>query len=99
MALRSTRELDELKHKLLRMAAHAETSVRHAIQALVDRDDALALRVREEEAVLDQFEVQLDEQSIHLLTHAPAPADLPVISVRRNTPHTPHPVTSYAPTC
>ena len=87
MALNSTRELDELKQKLLRMAAHAETSVRHAIQALVDRDDALALRVREEEAVLDQFEVQLDEQSIHLLTQAPAPADLRFIAVGMKISH------------
>jgi len=87
MALHSTRELDELKQKLLRMAAHAETTVRHAIQALVDRDDDLALRVRAEELVLDQFEVQLDEQSIHLLTQAPAPADLRFIAVGMKISH------------
>ncbi len=69
------------------MAAHAEATVRHAIQTLADRDDNLALRVREEEAVLDQFEIQLDEQSIHLLTQAPAPADLRFIAVGMKISH------------
>src|SRR5258708_20985488 len=98
MALNSTRELDELKQKLLRMAAHAETTVRLAIQALVDRDDNLALRVREEEAVLDQFEVQLDEQSIRLLTQAPAPADLRFIAVGMKISHDLEPVGDEATT-
>ena len=39
-------DLDNLKQKLLAMASHAETAVNHAVQALVERDYDLALRVK-----------------------------------------------------
>ena len=39
-------ELDELQQKLLTMASHAETAVNQAVQALIQRDHDLALRVQ-----------------------------------------------------
>jgi phosphate transport system protein len=39
-------ELAELKEKLLLMAGHAETAVREALQALLERDEQLARRVK-----------------------------------------------------
>jgi phosphate uptake regulator len=40
-------ELDALKQRLLKMASHAEAAVGLALQALTQRDDDLALQVKE----------------------------------------------------
>jgi len=73
--------LDTLKQKLLTMASHAETAVNQAVQALVQRDTALALRVKEDDRVIDQFEVEIDELAIHLLTKAPLATNLRLVTV------------------
>src|SRR5216110_2443330 len=74
-------ELDNLKQKLLAMASHAETAVNHAVQALVERDYSLALQVKEDDKVLDQFEIEIDDLAIHLLAKAPLASDLRLITV------------------
>jgi phosphate transport system protein len=74
-------DLDDLKQKLLTMAGHAETAVNEALRALVQRDYALALRVKENDTVLDQFEVDIDDMAIHLLAKAPLASDLRFVTV------------------
>lgn len=74
-------ELGELKHVLLAMASHAETAVKQAVKALVTRDYDLAVRVRADDAVIDRYEVDLDEMSIQLLAKAPLASDLRLITV------------------
>ncbi len=74
-------ELDGLKQKLLLMASHAETAVNQAVQALVQRDSDLAQQVRENDRVIDQFEVEIDELVIQLLTKAPLAANLRLVTV------------------
>ena len=73
--------LDELRQKLLTMASHAETAVNQALQALLHRDHDLAVRVRENDRIIDQFEVEIDEQVIQLLTRAPLAANLRLVTV------------------
>jgi len=73
--------LDELKQRLLTMASHAETAVNRAVQALTQRDLDLALRVKEEDRVIDQFEVEVDEMAIQLLTKAPLATNLRLVTV------------------
>jgi len=73
--------LDELRQKLLTMASHAETAVNQAVQALVQRDHDLALRVRENDRIIDQFEVEIDEMVIQLLTRAPLATNLRLVTV------------------
>src|SRR5436190_2560023 len=75
------KELSDLKEKLLTMASHAESAVKNAIEALTNRDYDLACRVREQDAVLDRFEVEVDNMSIHLLAKAPLASDLRLITV------------------
>jgi len=75
------KELANLKTKLLTMASHAETAVKNAVEALTNRDYDLACRVREQDAVLDRFEVEVDEAAIHLLAKAPLASDLRLITV------------------
>jgi phosphate transport system protein len=74
-------EMNELKEKLLTMASQAESATSRAVQALVERDDDLARRVQEDDAVLDRFELEVDETSIGLLAKAPLASDLRLITV------------------
>ena len=74
-------ELGELKQKLLTMASHAETAVNEGIRALVERDHDLALRVRDNDSVLDRYEVEVDEMAIHILAKAPLASDLRFVTV------------------
>ena len=55
--------LDTLKQKLLTMASHAETAVNEAVQALVQRDIDLALRVRKTTASLTSLKSRLTTSS------------------------------------
>ena len=73
-------ELDVLKQKLLTMASHAETAVNEALQALTQRDHDLALRVKENDRVIDQFEVEIDDLVIQLLTKAPLASNLRLVT-------------------
>lgn len=74
-------EMSKLKDSLLAMASHAESAVTRAIRALVERDDALARQVQQDDNILDQFEIEIDDTAIHLLAKAPLATDLRLITV------------------
>jgi phosphate transport system protein len=74
-------ELTELKQKLLTMASHAESAVNLALEALVNRNLDLALKVKDDDQVIDQFEVEVDELAIQLLSKAPLASDLRFVTV------------------
>src|SRR5947208_1151196 len=74
-------ELNALKEKLLTMASHAEAAVNQSVQALANRDLELALRVKDNDRVLDQFEIEIDDLAIHLLAKAPLATDLRFVTV------------------
>jgi phosphate transport system protein len=74
-------ELSGLKDTLLTMASHAETAVKRAIDAIIQRDYNLAMRVRADDVVIDRFEVDVDEMAIRLLAKAPLARDLRLIAV------------------
>src|ERR1017187_6657585 len=73
--------LDALRQKILAMASRAETAVNQSVQALVQRDYDLAVRVRQDDNIIDQFEVEIDEMAIVLLTKAPLASNLRLITV------------------
>jgi phosphate transport system protein len=73
--------LDTLKQKLLTMASHTETAVNQSMQSLVQRDLGLAMRVKEDDRVIDQFEVEIDDLVIQLLTKAPLATNLRLVTV------------------
>jgi phosphate transport system protein len=75
------KELADLKDKLLKMASYAEQAVKQAVDALVRRDCELAQRVRDDDGVLDRYEVEIDEMAIRLLAKAPLASDLRLITV------------------
>jgi phosphate transport system protein len=74
-------EMTRLKESLLAMASHAESAVSRAIRALVERDEALARKVEDDDNVLDQFEIDVDDTAIHILAKAPLATDLRLTTV------------------
>ena len=74
-------EITALKNVLLTMASHAESAVNDAVEALVNRDYDLAVRVRGDDEVIDRYEVEVDETAIGLLAKAPLATDLRFIAV------------------
>jgi phosphate transport system protein len=87
MSVHFSQELDDLKQRLLTMAGHAETAVKRAMQAFANRDDDLARRVKEDDNILDQFEIEVDELGIHLLAKAPLASELRLITVAMKICH------------
>jgi phosphate transport system protein len=87
MSLHFEHEIDDLKQKLLVMASHSESAVRRAIKALVERDEALARQVKEDDNILDQFEVEIDEIAVHLLAKAPLATELRFITMAMKISH------------
>jgi phosphate transport system protein len=73
--------LDALRQKILLMASRAETAVNESVQALVQRDFDLAVRVRRDDEIIDRFEIEIDEMAIVLLTKAPLASNLRLITV------------------
>jgi len=73
--------IENLRQKLLVMASHTEKSVNDAIQALAQRDHDLALRVKADDDMIDQCEVEIDDLAIQLLTKAPLATNLRLVTV------------------
>ncbi len=73
--------LDSLRHKLLMMASRAEAAVNESVQALMQRDHDLAVRVRADDSVIDKLEIEIDEMAIQLLTKAPLASNLRLVTV------------------
>lgn len=70
-------ELDAARNQLMEMGGLVEQQLHDAAQALINQDDELAGRVRENDARVNQFEVDLDEQCIHIIARRqPAASDL-----------------------
>lgn len=73
--------IESLRQKLLVMASHAEKSVHEAVQALMQRNHDLALRVKADDDVIDKYEIEIDEMAIQLLTKAPLASNLRLVTV------------------
>jgi phosphate transport system protein len=74
-------DLADFKRMLLTMGGHAETIVRKSLKALVERDDDIAWKVMQDDKIIDQFEIDVDEQAIVLLSRAPLAGDLRLITI------------------
>src|SRR6056297_2237742 len=70
-------ELDAARSLLMEMGGLVEQQVHDAAQALINQDDELAGRVRKDDARINQLEVDIDEQCIHIIARRqPAASDL-----------------------
>ncbi|HXB60832.1 MAG TPA: phosphate signaling complex protein PhoU [Candidatus Acidoferrales bacterium] len=80
-------DLDVLKQRLLTMANHAEKAVTEALQALDQRDDDLALQVKQSDRVINRFEIEIDDLVIQQLIKAPLATDLRTVTASVKISH------------
>jgi len=74
-------ELQQLKEKILKMGSLVEDALKNSIQALVDRDNAVASRVIDSDRVINTLDVEIDEESIRLIAlRQPKAGDLRFIT-------------------
>ena len=80
--------LDILRDKLLLLGGKTEEALHRAMQSLTERDSELAQKVKKEDKVIDEMELEIDRLSIEILAlQQPAAHDLRfVISVAKITP-------------
>ena len=74
-------ELEALKQTLLAMGGLVEDQIRRVMQALTERDDALAQEVIDRDRQVNAYDVEVDETCVNLLAlHQPAAGDLRFIT-------------------
>ncbi len=77
MPVRFDSDLGKLKHKLLHMGAIAERMIQNINSVLIDRAEDLLSKIFEDEKSLDQMQVEIDEETIRLISvYTPVAADL-----------------------
>jgi phosphate transport system protein len=74
-------ELDALKQTLLAMGALVEDQIRRVMNALTERDDALAQNVIDRDQQVNAYDVEIDEKCVELLAlYQPTAGDLRFIT-------------------
>jgi len=74
-------ELNDLKKKLLLMGSSVESQLQDVLQALIERNSDLAIRVVENDLLINVLDVEIDETCLRLLAlHHPTAGDLRFIT-------------------
>ncbi|SPH17843.1 Phosphate-specific transport system accessory protein PhoU [Defluviimonas aquaemixtae] len=74
------RDLEGVQALLMKMGGMVETSITEAAQALQERDDDLAEKVRAGDRAIDELEVRINEDCARLIAlRAPAARDLRIV--------------------
>lgn len=74
-------ELKDLKNDILKMGAFAEEAIHNSIEALKNRDEALAKSIIDNDVKVDELELVIDEKCIDLIArHQPMARDLRFIT-------------------
>lgn len=60
-------ELEKIKGRILKMGGFVEDAIRKSIRALVERDRELALQVIDGDAIVNNFDVEIEEECIRFL--------------------------------
>ncbi len=70
-------EFDRIKSKILMMGSLVEDQIRNALTALIERDEALARQVIENDHKVNTFDVEIDEMALDaLVRYQPVARDL-----------------------
>lgn len=81
MERRLDAELNDLKAKILLMRSVVESQLLDTLHALTSRDASLAMRVIQNDQAVDKLDIEIDEDSLHLLAlYHPTAGDLRFIT-------------------
>ncbi len=67
MTLQKERDIEALKERVLKMGGFVEDSIRKSVTALVERDRNLAIAVIDGDAIVNNFDVEIEEECIRFL--------------------------------
>jgi phosphate transport system protein len=67
MAIQKEQDIEALKERLLKMGGFVEESIRKSVTALVERDQSLAIGVIDGDAIVNNFDVEIEEECIRFL--------------------------------
>ncbi len=77
MTVHLQRDLESLKHHILSIGTYVEEAIDRAVDAMVRRDEKLALSVIVADAEIDRMEVEVEEECLKLLAlYQPVAGDL-----------------------
>jgi phosphate transport system protein len=80
MSVHLQREIDKLKKSLLSLCALVEDQVQSSLQAVMNRDEALAREIIDRDLKIDHLEVEVEEECLKTLAlHQPVATDLRLI--------------------
>lgn len=75
-------ELQRLKDKILKMGSMVEDAIKNSVQALVERDNTLAVNVIDNDRLVNTLDVEIDEEAIRLIAlRQPKASDLRFITM------------------
>ena len=64
MSSQKEQELGKLKERILAMGGFVEDAIRKSVKALVERDRDLAIQVIDGDAIVNNFDVEIEEECI-----------------------------------
>jgi phosphate transport system protein len=67
MALQKEQDIEALKQRVLKMGGFVEESIRKSVKALVERDRTLAIEVIDGDAIVNNYDVEIEEECIRFL--------------------------------
>ncbi len=67
MLTQKEQELEKLKEKILTMGGLVEDAIRKSVTALVERDRELAIQVIDGDAIVNNYDVEIEEECIRFL--------------------------------
>ncbi len=74
-------QLDELRTRLLEMSALVESAIYHSVRSLVEKNEAQAQQVMQNESRINQMEIEIDDLATRLLAlQQPMATDLRLIT-------------------
>jgi phosphate transport system protein len=67
MAIQKEQDIEKLKELILKMGAFVEDAIRKSVTALVERDRELAISVIDGDAIVNNYDVEIEEECIRFL--------------------------------
>lgn len=67
MPTQKEQDLEKIKERILKMGAFVEDAIRKSIKALVERERDLAIQVIDNDAIVNNYDVEIEEECIRFL--------------------------------